>query len=372
MSQEASSPTSRGRPKRRVLLVMLAPLITLTLGALVVPDLAASQTYQGCDEVPNQSPAERNTCEEEAWITEAERTPTQACQNPDGADIPIYGRGKPLEETWCKQAEAQAKAGEEAAKEAEERQVIAKAEASGTPAHDCTLFGSHAKGNEWYSPMPEGERWSGYALPLFETWCRELAAKEASEQQALKEAEEATVEAKKNAPLKRLKVRARPLLEVPGESGFTDLAIVAAPYANVTVRIARFGHRTEHYELGPGAVINDKVRWSCERPGGVFRYTVSAHTNAGKTLVRKGSFRPLTTAAHCAKAKREREESEREFAAEVKLGEEERQREATQHRREWEANCRAENGTPRTLNTGEGPERYCVAPGGGFLSVPEP
>jgi hypothetical protein len=200
-------------------------------------------------------------------------------------------------------------------------------------------------------------------------FCSAVEAALAAEREAK---ENAVIAAARNRPLASLKVRARPTLEVPGDSGSTDLRIVAAPYANVTVKIARFGHRTERYELGEDAVINDRVRWSCGHPGGVFRYTVSARTDAGKTLVRKGSFRPLTTVAHCAKVKREREAFDRRFAAEVKRGEEERQREAAQHRREWEANCRAENGTPRTLNTGEGPERYCVAPNGGFLSVPEP
>jgi hypothetical protein len=166
----------------------------------------------------------------------------------------------------------------------------------------------------------------------------------------------------------------------PGRSsqdpGYTDLIVITDSYAHVTVKLTRYGHRTERFNAAPRAptsrlaIADVFIGWTCSRPGGAYRYVVTARSDVGPTLTRRGHFSPVSV-ARCQMLKRHereaRERSERTYAEEVRR----RAREEREAVERYEGNCRAEGGTPITLHTSEGPERACRAPGGGLLSVPE-
>jgi hypothetical protein len=178
------------------------------------------------------------------------------------------------------------------------------------------------------------------------------------------------VERERETPITHLSVtpvaRYRHSSAHPGE---TILYVSTAPYAKVTVRLARHGHSTQELEWQqqerePAAV----VQWKCTSPGGTYRYTITARTNVGPTLTRHGTFTPVS-AAHCHTLKQEeaqaRERSAREHSEEVRRYEQE-QHEIVER---YESNCRAEGGTPIILYVGEGSEHACRAPNGGLLPI---
>jgi hypothetical protein len=199
------------------------------------------------------------------------------------------------------------------------------------------------------------------------------AAKAAQEAKAALEEREyfAAVARARAVPAKHLSVKA---IGHNGHSswrpGFTNLDVTTSPYAFVTVKLARYGHTMQHIEWGARASdVAEVVNWTCQRPGGTYFYTVTARTNVGATLTKRGHFKPVS-ASRCDSLKRyeaeARERSAREYA-------ERRSREAREAREvlgRWEGNCRALGGTPVTLYTSEGRERACRAPGGGLLPVP--
>jgi hypothetical protein len=155
------------------------------------------------------------------------------------------------------------------------------------------------------------------------------------------------------------------------DPGYTNLDITTSPYAYVVVKLSRYGHTTEHLEWGGhSSEVAEVIRWSCKSPGGIYRYVVTAKSGVGPTLTRKGHFAPVSiTRCHTLKQQEAeaRERSEHEAAKEQSHVErEERERLETN-----EANCRAEGGTPRTLYVEGRAERYCIAPWGGFLPVPQ-
>jgi hypothetical protein len=153
------------------------------------------------------------------------------------------------------------------------------------------------------------------------------------------------------------------------EPGDTTLAITAAPYAYVTVKFSRRGHVTEHFVWGETASGDVIIPWTCASPGGIYRYTVSAHTDTGRTFVRHGLFQPVSASRCHALKQREAEAQERN----ARRYTEEREGEARERREtleRFERNCRAEGGTPITLYTSEGTERACRNPNGGLLTVP--
>jgi hypothetical protein len=174
-----------------------------------------------------------------------------------------------------------------------------------------------------------------------------------------------------NTPVKHLSVKA---VSHYGHSsrypGYTDLDVTTALYAHVVIKLTRYGHSTEHLEWGAKATaIARVIQWTCKRPGGVYRYAVTARSDVGPSLTKRGRFAPVSFSRCHALERQEaeaRERSERKYMEEV--GQEER--EARERRERYEYNCRAEGGTPVTLYTNEGAERYCRAPGGGLLPVP--
>jgi chemotaxis protein histidine kinase CheA len=194
------------------------------------------------------------------------------------------------------------------------------------------------------------------------------AAQASKEKEAAEQA--ARVAAARNTPLSHLTVKTIAHTEGSSqEPGYTELAIKAAPYAYVTVKLVRYGHSTEHYEWreSPGEGII--VPWTCTSPGGIYHYTISARTSVGHTLVRRGTFQPVTATRCHALKPHEAEVRERN----ARRYDEAREREALEHQEaleRFEHNCQAEGGTTITLYTSEGTERACRGPNGGLLSVP--
>lgn len=211
---------------------------------------------------------------------------------------------------------------------------------------------------------------------------------EAAERKARYEAEaparlaaekaKAKAEAEKRAhetPLTHLSVS---LETVHGKSssypGDTLIYVAVAAYAHVTIKLVHGKHhRTVHYEevgTANGAPGPTLVIWSCSNAGGEYSYTVTARSDVGPTLTRRGHFKAVTV-TRCAALRRQEQEARqrdiRKYEEEVNRSERE-QREAV----EREAyNCRAEGGTPITLHTSEGNVPACRAPNGGLLPVPD-
>jgi hypothetical protein len=232
---------------------------------------------------------------------------------------------------------------------------------------------------------------------------REAAAKKAKEaaEQAAINAEDARVRAEYEAAKSRAHKRPVTHLSVKtvaqrGNSsqnpGQTGLEVMATSFAHVTIKLTRYGHSAYHLDAAPNAAdaydmptpgqnttpepipalswAGIAITWTCSRPGGTYRYVVTARSDVGRTLTRRGSFSPVSV-AHCHELKRHeqeaRERSARKYAKEVS----QRAREERERLERYEYNCRAEGGTPVTLHTSEGNVRECRAPGGGLLPVPE-
>jgi hypothetical protein len=196
------------------------------------------------------------------------------------------------------------------------------------------------------------------------------AAKETAEVQAKKAAEEKAIALAHNTPVNILSVTPRSHPQHShGYPGHTVLEVTTDPYAYVTLKLTRFGHLTERYEWGQNERRSLPVQWTCDLPGGTYRYTVTSHSNVGPTLTRHGTFSPVSS-SRCRALRREeaeaREHGEREYA------EEQRRIERVEHEllHQYEANCRAAGGIPITLHTIEGSERACRAQGGGLIPVP--
>ncbi len=166
--------------------------------------------------------------------------------------------------------------------------------------------------------------------------------------------------------------------------GWTEIGVTTDTYAHVIVTVAREGARrgqTVRFDEGsepPDVAIAQS--WSCREPG-AYSYLVSARSDTGPTLTRRGHFASVSRAWCRAAKQKEARARERHERQEVERRDREARREAERRngearaRREalerWERNCRAEGGTPITLYTSEGPERACRAPNGGLLPVPE-
>jgi hypothetical protein len=153
--------------------------------------------------------------------------------------------------------------------------------------------------------------------------------------------------------------------------GYTTLRITAVSFAYLTIQLVRYGHRTEHLELQreePAWTL--RIPWTCSRPGSTYHFTVSARSNVGKTLIRRGTFRPVTTARcrflrHAVQV--EREDNERQF----REGQRQLEREERERLKQWEGNCRALGDTPAVLHIEGGIVHVCRTPGGYTIEVPE-
>jgi hypothetical protein len=202
------------------------------------------------------------------------------------------------------------------------------------------------------------------------------AAERAAAEAAAAAAQAAKLKAARGKPVTRLTVSA---VAHDGASlahpGYTSLVVTTSPFAFVTVRLTRNGHKTVRREWGeqPSAVAAE-ISWSCHHPGGTYLYTVTAWTSVGRKLSKRGRFAPVS-ATRCrqlegqeanagehgrAQAK-EREAREYDEALE--------RREAAEHeeRERQESTCRSEGGTPTIIVGSEGATWICEAPGGGTL-----
>lgn len=165
------------------------------------------------------------------------------------------------------------------------------------------------------------------------------------------------------------------------DPGYTNLDVTTTPYAYVVVKLSRYGHSTEHFEWGGNSTeVAEVIRWSCKSPGGTYRYVVTAKSDVGPTLTRRGRFAPVS-AVRCHALKEEeakaREHREREAGEERERSEHEAkeeqsriEREERERLEEYEFNCRAEGGTPIWLFVEGMERRYCRGPDGGLLPVP--
>jgi len=174
-------------------------------------------------------------------------------------------------------------------------------------------------------------------------------------------------------PISKLSVKA---IARPGHSsehpGLSVLRITTDPFAYVTIKLHRYGHTTERLNMSPSSMTDSSATtdaeygWTCKRPGGVYTYVVTARTNVGTTLTRKGRFTPVS-AARCRVLKRYEHEA-RERSAHAYSERIRHEREAEEAlRREGEFNCRQRGGTVVTLFI-EGESRLgCRAPSGGLL-----
>ena len=172
-------------------------------------------------------------------------------------------------------------------------------------------------------------------------------------------------------PVQRLSVAAvRHSNGVSFNPGYTNLDITTSPYAYITVRLSRYGHETYHIGWGEHATgVAVVVPWSCKSPGGVYHYTVTAHTNVGRTLTRRGEFAPVS-GERCHLLEREEAEA-REDENRAATEKYEHELRAEQERIEhYEHNCRALGGTPVELEVKGEHWVFCRKADGGLIPVP--
>jgi hypothetical protein len=242
--------------------------------------------------------------------------------------------------------------------------------AAGTGSFTSITAAAKAEAEKRVAEAKATEEKSAKEKSEVEALAREAAARAAANARAAAELAAAKTQAHKT-PVKHLSVEAvSHSRHSSADPGYTDLDITTSPYAYVVVKLSRYGHTTEHLEWGGrSSEVAEIVRWSCKSPGGTYRYVVTARSNVGRTLIRRGHFAPVSV-ARCHALKRQeaeaRERSEHE-AAEERSSVEREERERLDRN---EANCRAEGGTPRTLYVEGRAERYCIASWGGFLPVP--
>ena len=137
------------------------------------------------------------------------------------------------------------------------------------------------------------------------------------------------------------------------DPGYTNLDITTSPYAHVVVKLSRYGHSAEHFEWGSHSTeVAEVIRWSCKSPGGTYRYVITAKSNVGPTLTRRGHFAPVSVTT-CHQYEQREAEARARHEREVIAGYEQEVREERERLETYEANCRAEGGTPITLTVEE-------------------
>ena len=163
---------------------------------------------------------------------------------------------------------------------------------------------------------------------------REAAQKAA--EAAKREAELAAMKAQAHkTPVKHLSVKAVPhARHSSADPGFTDLDITTSPYAYVVVKLSRYGQSTKRFEWGNySSRAAEVIRWSCKSPGGTYQYVVTAKSDVGRTLRRRGRFAPVSVTRCHALKKQEAEARERKAAEEKATERAEREQEKAAHGR---------------------------------------
>ena len=204
------------------------------------------------------------------------------------------------------------------------------------------------------------------------------SAERAAAEAAAAAAQAARLKAARGKPVTRLTVSAvahdGPSLAHPG---YTSLVVTTSPFAFVTVRLTRNGHKTVRREWGeqPSAVAAE-ISWSCHHPGGTYLYTVTAWTGVGRKLSKRGRFAPVS-ATRCRElegqeantGKHQRAQAKEREAREYEEELERRGRAEREEREQQESACRQEGGTPTIVVASEGATWVCEAPGGGTLPM---
>jgi hypothetical protein len=203
----------------------------------------------------------------------------------------------------------------------------------------------------------------------------EAPVREAAEEKANIARYNAEIAAAKAAahkrPVKHLTVRA---VAHSGHSknapGYTNLDLNTSPYTHITIRLARYGHVTEHLEWGGSSMaVAMVIPWSCKSPGSTYSYTVTAKSNVGRAITRRGHFTPVSV-SRCHEYEAQEREAQERHEHEVIAGYEREAREERERRERYESNCRKLGGEPVELNVGGEYRIYCKAPGGGTIPVP--
>jgi hypothetical protein len=154
------------------------------------------------------------------------------------------------------------------------------------------------------------------------------------------------------------------------DPGYTNLSLNTSPYAHIVIKLSRYGHITQHLEWGGSAkAVAVVIPWSCNSPGGTYRYTITAKSNVGRVWIRRGAFSPVSV-GRCHEYEAQEREAREQHEREVIAGYEREAREERERRERYETNCRKLGGEPVELNVGGEYRIYCRAPGGGTIPVP--
>jgi hypothetical protein len=182
-----------------------------------------------------------------------------------------------------------------------------------------------------------------------------------------------------------LEVTARAHYEpaVPGEPGRTALDIKANFLWRVTVTVSAHGATVPVYEsessdvmveeggeltIGPTAMSEATVSWSCKQPGTVYSYVVTSEFGKEPPLTKTGSFTGASR-GQCEKARRLSVWQHREEVREQRAEERRRLDEELSRDRLYEANCRKVGGKTVTIQTNEGQEIVCRSQTGGIVEA---
>ncbi len=172
-------------------------------------------------------------------------------------------------------------------------------------------------------------------------------------------------------PVRQLKVHAvAHNSESSNAPGYTNLDVTTSQFAHVTVKLKRYGHVTYHIEWGEhttaAAVV---IPWSCHSPNGVYSYVVTARTDVGHTLTRKGRFSPVNSdrCHYLEKLEAEAREQENREVTEKYEAEARAERQRVEN---YEENCRKLGGSPVVLEVHGENRIFCRGPNGGIILVP--
>jgi hypothetical protein len=195
----------------------------------------------------------------------------------------------------------------------------------------------------------------------------------AEEQRETRENEERVQELARNlaAPIRKLGAWT---VAIRGHSrrrpGRTELWVATAPWGmHVTVKLRRHGHLVRRFSEWPGRAPALIIPWSCSSPGGVYHYTVTAHSGVGGTLTRHGRFKPVSVAL-CHKWKHAEAEARRRREEAALRRYKREQQEAAEEVQRYRTNCEKLGGKPVILEVQHERRWYCKAPNGGALPVP--
>jgi hypothetical protein len=156
--------------------------------------------------------------------------------------------------------------------------------------------------------------------------------------------------------------------------GQTTIDATTTPYARVKFAV-RHGKRESRFffhtdEAGSASL---PLSWSCQRPGGVYRVTVTAGDQFGATRHKTASFHTVSR-SRCGRMRRAevraRRARERRRAAAQRAADRRAARRHAAEVRRYKRNCSAIGGYPTLIDSGEGMEWYCVGPFGGLITPP--